>query len=331
MEALRIELAVTLAPIIEEVSNRFNDMAKEGDGLRTVVRPAVEAVIKFIGVMGDALVDIQKRWLNFRNVLNAVAMGIANVTKAFKGETPEITKILQDLDAELIQIADDFEALENRQLPSEFLQGLVDAARQGALQIGIVGESVASGVEEAAKKATVNIESFVKQAASNMQDAFAQFLFDPFENGLKGMLASFVNIIRQMISQIMAANILTAFFGQFAGQAGFMGQFAAGLGVQAPGATPPPGLATGGPMMGRQPYLVGEKGPEMIVPSKSSYVVPNNKLGGGGGMNLSVNINAEDPGAEGRIRTMIERDMAPQIIQAAMGRTMNSLTRPSFA
>ena len=84
-------------------------------------------------------------------------------------------------------------------------------------------------------------------------------------------------------------------------------------------------------MMARQPYLVGEKGPELVVPSKSGYVVPNNKLGGGGGVSLNVNINAEDPGAEGRIRTMIERDMAPQIIQAAMGRTMSNLRRPSFA
>lgn len=84
-------------------------------------------------------------------------------------------------------------------------------------------------------------------------------------------------------------------------------------------------------MMARQPYMVGERGPEMVVPSKSSYVVPNNKLGGGGGMSLSVNINAEDPGAEGRIRTMVERELAPQIIQAAMGRTINQLSRPSFA
>jgi len=54
-------------------------------------------------------------------------------------------------------------------------------------------------------------------------------------------------------------------------------------------------------------------------------------MGGGGGMSLSVNINAEDPGAEGRIRTMIERDMAPQIIEAATGNTMNRLQRPRFA
>lgn len=84
-------------------------------------------------------------------------------------------------------------------------------------------------------------------------------------------------------------------------------------------------------MMARQPYMVGEKGPEMVVPSKSSYVVPNNKLGGGGGMSLSLTINAEDPGAEGRIRTMIEREMAPQIIEAATGRTLSRLSRPAFA
>ena len=327
MEAIRIELAVQMAPIIKEVSDRFNTMAREGGGLRTVVRPAIEAVIQFIGVLGDALVGLQRRWLLFRQTINGVALGIANVSRAIKGETPEILDTLSELYREAATINDALTDLENRRLPSEILADLIAAANELKSTIADIPAEVGEDI----KKAVINIDTFVKQAASNIQNAFAQFLFDPFEDGLKGMLASFANIIRQMIAQIMAANLLTAFFGQFAGQAGFMGQFASGLGLQAPTATPPPGLSTGGPMMARKPYLVGERGPELVVPSKSGYVVPNNKLGGGGGVSLSVNINAEDPGAEGRIRTMVERDLAPQIIQAAMGRTMANLTRPSFA
>ena len=42
-----------------------------------------------------------------------------------------------------------------------------------------------------------------------------------------------------------------------------------------------PGLAAGGPAQAGQPYIVGEKGPELFVPGQSGTVIPNNKLGSG--------------------------------------------------
>jgi phage-related minor tail protein len=39
-----------------------------------------------------------------------------------------------------------------------------------------------------------------------------------------------------------------------------------------------PGLATGGPAQANQPYIVGEKGPELFVPKSAGTVIPNNKL-----------------------------------------------------
>lgn len=40
--------------------------------------------------------------------------------------------------------------------------------------------------------------------------------------------------------------------------------------------------ASGGPVTGGAPYLVGEKGPEIFVPGSSGGIVPNHALGGGG-------------------------------------------------
>lgn len=40
--------------------------------------------------------------------------------------------------------------------------------------------------------------------------------------------------------------------------------------------------ADGGPVMAGQPYIVGERGPELMVPNSSGTVVPNHALGGGG-------------------------------------------------
>lgn len=65
-----------------------------------------------------------------------------------------------------------------------------------------------------------------------------------------------------------------------------------------------PGLANGGPAKQNQPYIVGEKGPELFVPRTSGTVVPNNKLAsmeGTGQLNAPItnnyitnNINAVD-------------------------------------
>jgi TP901 family phage tail tape measure protein len=48
---------------------------------------------------------------------------------------------------------------------------------------------------------------------------------------------------------------------------------------QTPGTMP---RALGGPVSAGQSYLVGERGPELMVPSSSGHIVPNHALGGGG-------------------------------------------------
>jgi len=41
------------------------------------------------------------------------------------------------------------------------------------------------------------------------------------------------------------------------------------------------GRAAGGPVEANKIYLVGEKGPELVVPSAAGTVIPNHKIGGG--------------------------------------------------
>ena len=54
------------------------------------------------------------------------------------------------------------------------------------------------------------------------------------------------------------------------------------------------GRRLGGRMNQGQPYMVGEGGPEMVVPDRASYVIPNNKLGGGQPVTVNFNINTVD-------------------------------------
>lgn len=143
-------------------------------------------------------------------------------------------------------------------------------------------ESVAKLMEERIQGLT----EAVSNAAVQMRDAFADFLFDPFQNGLRGMLSGFLNIVRRMVADLAAQALLKSFFGAFSGGTGIMGDIAraalTGLG----------GRAMGGPVAGNTPYIVGERGPELFMPSTSGSIVPNHKLGGGMTVAPVYNIDA---------------------------------------
>ncbi len=60
-----------------------------------------------------------------------------------------------------------------------------------------------------------------------------------------------------------------------------------------------PGFANGGrPPVGRA-SVVGEKGPELFVPSSAGTIIPNNKMGGGVTNNIVVNVDASGSNVEG--------------------------------
>ena len=58
-----------------------------------------------------------------------------------------------------------------------------------------------------------------------------------------------------------------------------------------------PGMANGGPVKGGQPYIVGEKGPELFTPNSSGNITPNHKLGGS--TNVVVNVDASGSSVQG--------------------------------
>ncbi|MGZ8916228.1 MAG: hypothetical protein ACXW1Z_24365, partial [Methylobacter sp.] len=58
-----------------------------------------------------------------------------------------------------------------------------------------------------ATEGTDQLSQFAIQASRNMQDAFASFLFDPFQGGLTGMLDGFITTLRKMAAEAAAAMI----------------------------------------------------------------------------------------------------------------------------
>jgi hypothetical protein len=123
------------------------------------------------------------------------------------------------------------------------------------------------------------LSTFAEQSARNMQDALANFLFDPFSDGLDGMLKGFINTMRRMAAEIASQEILRSLFGGFAGGDGLLGAFGDAVAGK---------RAMGGPVFGGRSYLVGENGPEIVRMGGSGYVTPNHQMGGG----VTVQIDA---------------------------------------
>jgi phage-related minor tail protein len=71
--------------------------------------------------------------------------------------------------------------------------------------------------------------------------------------------------------------------------------------------------AEGGPVMAGEPYIVGERGPELMVPGMSGSIIPNDALrrgeSGARGGDLTVHINAQGADAAGlrRVEAAITR------------------------
>ena len=64
--------------------------------------------------------------------------------------------------------------------------------------------------------------------------------------------------------------------------------------------------AKGGPVIGGNPYIVGEQGPELFVPGGSGSIIPNHALGGN---SVTINVHGADPQAVvNALRTWTQRN-----------------------
>ena len=86
------------------------------------------------------------------------------------------------------------------------------------------------------------------------------------------------NILSNIANQLLQLGINTFLFSAFGGAGGIFKN----LPTFASGGTPPVG----------KPSIVGEKGPEIFVPSRSGKIIPNDKLGGGVVNNVNISVDA---------------------------------------
>lgn len=139
-------------------------------------------------------------------------------------------------------------------------------------------------LKEKTDDVTVQMSEFQRAAFENMQGIMADYLFDPFEDGLKGMLKQFADMLRKMVAQILAQKILTAFFNYI------------GIPTTGVSAATTTGNAIGIGRTDNRARTVGENGPELFAPGASGSIRPlgsvsietTNTFGGGDGLTAAT-------------------------------------------
>lgn len=133
-----------------------------------------------------------------------------SITKEFETAEQEVERRLAELNKLLSA------GLITKETADRATKGIKERFFENLEEIEVKVKKLPEVTDESLKR----MESIADQAARNMQDAFADFLFDPFQDGVKGMLRNFLDAIRRMVAEAAAANIFASVFGGSAGSSG---------------------------------------------------------------------------------------------------------------
>lgn len=292
--------------------------AKKEDPYTDLLTPAAEAYARAIESLNKNLLDAEKSTLKLDD---AESMLYDLMRSAVWKDMPEPWKELVTAQVEAasaaIKTAEKTKELNDLLAATptaklEEMRGkmllLAEAFDEGKISAEVFSEAAQTALgtlSDTAKEATDDLSEFAVQAARNMQDAMAEFLFEPFKDGVDGMLKSFGTMVQKLIANAVAADLAKRLFGKAGGGEGD-GLLGAGLNWlgdlfknAAGGVYASPGLSSySGSIVSRPtlfPFasgvgLMGEAGAEAILPLKRGS---DGKLGvsAGGGHTFNVYVN----------------------------------------
>lgn len=265
----------------------------------------------------DQITDAERLVASARKKIAAQERSIA-----LFGETAKAAQVAYDVQASGLDKINP-KLAEKRVEATKWLDWLQEMADVSAITEDIVSEQMGA-MKSNTEQATTEMSRFADEAGRNMQDAFANFLFDPFKDGLDGMLGGFDKILQRMHAKFFASQIFKALAewgNNNSGKDGWVGVLAGLAGEFFGSSSGPDKNALGGvydsPSLSKYsggvyntPQLFafakgagvfGEAGPEAIMPLSRG---PNGKLGveshGGGDVEVEINITNQGEPVQAR-------------------------------
>ena len=183
----------------------------------------------------------------------------------------------------------------------------------GAARIKKETEAVKELTE--AEKQRLNI---LKSVESSLESGFMSMV-----DGTKSVKDAFRSMAAEIIKELYRVLVVQRLVGAISGGIGmFSGRSTGSLGL-------PFGLATGGSVMPGKSYLVGENGPELVIPRHSGTVVNANQTANAAGGNGTtvVNNNISVTGSDAAMVRAEVAKMIPQITNATKAAVIDARLR----
>ena len=312
--SVTLQLTEKDAKAVEEANDLFDKIGRTftsvGQKITANVLPVLANMAKFLTVL--------------------VVEGFANAIEASRNFVNFFIKSYNKL-ADLINI-DPFEE-------ATFGKGLEENLRSIARGFDATSESLTKVNEPL--RISINGFKRVKEVVKEVKPeltALQQSFKDVGDRGIKSLEDSLVGIVdgtktAKEAFKDMARSIISDLI-RIAIQKSITGPLGNALGsfftASSSATTVPAFMAKGGTATGGKPYVVGEQGPELFVPGRTGTVVPNNQMGGGGGVTINQTINVTT-GVQQTVRTEIA-NLMPRIAQASKQAVLESRQRGgSFA
>ncbi len=248
----------------------------------------------------NSIAQLDNQSLAVQSELNAKKAAQLKLTEAQRKEEQRIAELrVRNLQEQGVPFSMEF-------------AGLFGAYQSGGMGNFDLSTGIADLVRtEVALQAVLDKYPQIEQASLAMAETVT-FGFRDIVDGAKSaeqvfadFLRSIADILMRTAAQMIAQYVAIGIARQFAGLGTYTPKFdGSSLFSSTPtsiqGVNPLqygfPGLANGGTATAGRPYIVGERGPELFVPSQTGTVVPNHAMGGA---NVTVNVDASGTQAQG--------------------------------
>jgi hypothetical protein len=228
---------------------------------------------------------------------------------------PAGPKLMEDSVKEFFKIRDFEKQIE---LERELLFVNEDRARvlrQFGLDFAERNPEIIAGLEEQIRS-TRELSQIGNVVQKSFEDGFISIV-----EGSKSVVGAFKDMARLIIKELFKVLVVQRLVGFIsAGIEGFVG----GLGSAAPSQSPlpisrPQPAASGGTLVANKPFLVGERGPELVMPNRQGSIynadLTGKALGGSGKITQVFNFNLSANGDESVKKIVAQA--APQIADMA--------------
>jgi len=263
------------------------------------------------------------------DALVAYELAALGATEGQKKLAAELTK---DIETKRrgIELTDQYKTSVERVI--EQVNELSDLQAAGAISAETYNKGSAAewdSLRKKSEKSTNEMSQFQVEAARNMQDAFAQFLFDPFSSGVEGMAIGFAKTLQKMMADLLAQQLLTSMLGKDFATGGSIGGWIGGLmpnktggaaatsgssgggwmstAISAASAFFGGGKAIGGPVGAGGMYEVNERGPELLEMGNRQFLMMGSQPGN---VNPDISGAVTNQNSETNIRVINVTDAA---------------------